>query len=611
MAITNHGAAGRYFGLHAIVISWFLAGVGIGVFLAWQTVSRNLSIRTPRDALVLTSWIAGGYGLCMMGLGVITRVVMFHVDRRDAMPKVRIAAHLPAAVVFFVVFSFMIAMARDGGLWPDSTAVKVILVLLFLCIAWLASWYCCFLLDSTRPSRATSGVVVILFVAATSVLASSSIMTGFSRQNDSQLKIASVPRAATDRRVILLGMDGVEWKVLNRLMAERRLPNFTRLCESSARARTVTLWPTYSPIIWTSIATGVSESRHGVQDFTELHVPGMSRGVQRFHTRPTHLPANVGLIKSVELLIRWGDLRLSPISAVHRRAKALWNVATDAGASVAVVNWYATYPAEAVNGFLISDRNTVSFRGGTYAPLEGASGLMFPDSIANELKEAELAYPRPDPTFILNHPDREQSEKPPVKSETDSINQEFEVDHFAASAALWLYMKYDVDLTMVYLPGNDRASHTFGEYYDFVIDRYYVLLDSWLGRFMDAADENTVLIVVSDHGWSYNPKNIGHYHAPDGVLIASGPGIKNGELQQEPSVADIAPTTLALLGIAVAQDLDGQVIDAMLSDNVPVTTTYTYGSYDAPTPPSALGMDLREDDAQAIKRLKALGYIGE
>ena len=569
----------------------------------------NDTIRVGRDGLVLSLWIMLGYGVVLTPAGLC-----LHVTRRLTTQRGPHASsphgmgQLCAGVVFFVCFAFIFAFVHADSIWPEHSTFKILMLLAVLLAATGAAWACVRFIESIRPSPGMSRGAAIFALLSMVILNGSSYWIGESRAETVGAKITSIPRIENDRRVILLGVDGTEWGVLNRLVSEGRLPNFSRLLESSARSPLATLWPTYSPIIWTTIATGVGESSHGVRDFTELPIPGLKRNVQRLHTGPVILPPNVGLTEAVRGLVRYGMLELHPVTATHRRKKALWNIASEAGASSAVVSWYATYPVEPINGFLISDRNTVSFRQGAYEPLSGVPGLVFPPSLTDEIEQAGHRFPRTDPEEFLNHPQRETERGPPVESQVMSIARELDADHFAASAGLWLYEQYDVDLVAVYLPGIDASSHIFGEYYDFVAPRYYEYIDTWLGRYMDAADERTVLMVVSDHGWSYQSDNFGHNHAPDGVLIASGPGIAAGELTAQPSVTDIAPTILAMLGIAVARDLDGEVIDELL-DGVSVTHTDTYGVYEPPSMDSSETTD--DEGAQAIERLKALGYVGD
>lgn len=62
------------------------------------------------------------------------------------------------------------------------------------------------------------------------------------------------------RRVLLVGWDAADWKVINPLMDAGKMPNVQRLVENGAMGQIATLHPPLSPMLWTSIATGSGRS---------------------------------------------------------------------------------------------------------------------------------------------------------------------------------------------------------------------------------------------------------------------------------------------------------------------------------------------------------------
>lgn len=126
--------------------------------------------------------------------------------------------------------------------------------------------------------------------------------------------------AAAHHPWIVVGVDGGEWRVIERLWAEGKLPNLRRIAERGVRA---TLHTDYgvSPVIWTTIATGVVPERHGITDFV---VPTAQ-----------------------------GDL---PVASTLRKVPAIWTMLTRAHRSVGVVGWWASWPAEEVSGAVVTDR---------------------------------------------------------------------------------------------------------------------------------------------------------------------------------------------------------------------------------------------------------------
>ncbi len=85
------------------------------------------------------------------------------------------------------------------------------------------------------------------------------------------LVMASGCRGAADvapppGKVILIGVDGLEWRVVLDLVGEERLPVLTRLMREGSFGRLETLVPTFSPVIWTTVATGKLPKKHGIED---------------------------------------------------------------------------------------------------------------------------------------------------------------------------------------------------------------------------------------------------------------------------------------------------------------------------------------------------------
>ncbi len=143
--------------------------------------------------------------------------------------------------------------------------------------------------------------------------------------------------------VIWLGLDGLDWELLDRLAAEGKMPNWKRLTSEGYQAKLKSFMPVLSPIVWTTIATGAGPDQHRVLDFQEVD-PSTGQKM--------------------------------PISGLSRAAPAIWNVASAAGRSVGVVGWWATHPAEEVNGFFVSDHaSPILFEGMPRAGVAYPAGL--------------------------------------------------------------------------------------------------------------------------------------------------------------------------------------------------------------------------------------------
>ena len=83
-------------------------------------------------------------------------------------------------------------------------------------------------------------------------------------QNEISAKVTGNPKY---KRVILLGMDGLDPKILSSLMEQEQLPHFSSLSKMGGFSSMATSNPAQSPVAWASIATGCNPGRHGVFDF--------------------------------------------------------------------------------------------------------------------------------------------------------------------------------------------------------------------------------------------------------------------------------------------------------------------------------------------------------
>ena len=83
---------------------------------------------------------------------------------------------------------------------------------------------------------------------------------------------ASLLAVSASARVVLVGVDGASWSVIDPLLAAGELPSLSEITERGVTAELETVEPVNSPTVWTSIATGRSPEAHGVTDFLKTAV---------------------------------------------------------------------------------------------------------------------------------------------------------------------------------------------------------------------------------------------------------------------------------------------------------------------------------------------------
>jgi predicted AlkP superfamily phosphohydrolase/phosphomutase len=125
------------------------------------------------------------------------------------------------------------------------------------------------------------------------------------------------------------------------------------------------------------------------------------------------------------------------------------------------------------------------------------------------------------------------------------------------------------------------------------------------------ADAGTMSILPSNTIVARRPRPRGH-HRPDGVLVAAGPGIRAGVEVGPRSIVDVAPLILYRLGLAVPEDMDGEVpVDMIEPDELqarPPRSAAAAALQDVSAPPADLELD-PDEQAGVIGRLRALGYV--
>src|SRR3954463_8641967 len=124
------------------------------------------------------------------------------------------------------------------------------------------------------------------------------------------------------RKLLVIGWDSADWKVINPLLDKGLMPNLEKMINEGVIGNLATLKPALSPMLWTSIATGKRPFKHGIIGFTEANEDGKT---------------------------------VKPVTVLHRKCKAIWNILTQKNLKTHVVGWWPSHPAEPINGVCISN----------------------------------------------------------------------------------------------------------------------------------------------------------------------------------------------------------------------------------------------------------------
>ena len=405
----------------------------------------------------------------------------------------------------------------------------------------------------------------------------------------------------TSGKVLLIGWDAADWEMIDPLIERNQMPALARLIGNGVRGNLATLQPVLSPMLWTSIVTGKRADKHGICGFTEP------------------LPDATGI---------------GPVRSTSRKCKALWNIFSQAGRKTNLIGWFASHPAEPINGVILTDNFL------RYGPKAGASdtlsaGTVHPPELAAKAAEWRV---RPDSLtaedlapFIprLGEVDWRKDDRP-LK-----LARRLARVATVQAAATALIQTEPWDLMCVYYDAIDQFAHEFMPYhpprmtgvperdfelYQGVMTGCYRFHDMMLHALLQYVDANTTVMLVSDHGYECGHRRPAPgtgkadpeaCHRPFGIVCLKGPKVKQGERLYGASVLDVAPTILTLAGLPVGGDMDGRPWVEAFERSVKPERIFSWEGLRDDQAGLHTAKD-RQDPAEAVaavQQLVDLGYI--
>jgi predicted AlkP superfamily phosphohydrolase/phosphomutase len=259
------------------------------------------------------------------------------------------------------------------------------------------------------------------------------------------------------KRVVFIGLDGTPYTFMQRLIAEGRAPNAARLAEQGSLLRMDSTWPWVSSVAWSTMMTGVNPGKHNIFGFIDRD------------------PATYK--------------QFIPTSA-HMKAKTLWEVLSQAGKRVIVVNVPVTYPPRQVNGILV---------GGFLSPsLEKA---VYPPSYLPTLQS--LGY------IVDADPWKARESKELALQEVNAaLDARIRTLFHLVENEAWDYLHLHVMET-------DRLHHFLWQQMEEGHPAYapafydvYRRIDDMLGQLAAKLDEHTTLLWMADHGFCSIKKEV-------------------------------------------------------------------------------------------------------
>ncbi len=428
-------------------------------------------------------------------------------------------------------------------------------------------------------------------------------------------------------RVIVIGLDAVDWDIVNPLLDEGRLPNMQKIIDGGVTSKLETIEPSLSAVVWTTIATGVRRDVHGIKDFV--------------------IPDSGGL----------------PYNSGMRKVPAIWNIASHFGKRVCYVGHWVSWPAEKVNGYIVS--SFISYNpeeapeanyGGEKFKIVDVPDKTYPPELLKEIQHLvvtgeDVTQDDLNPIFNIDDWSDPDITKNILKETMTYIVPFFyaaDKTHYEVFQYLWRE-KEPFDLIYTYIEGTDTNAHRFWHFYDTTyldevllhwgfdledkdkyvryfgdtLNRQYVWADSQVGRVLENMGPRDTLIILSDHGFGHWRESDDEFckdderhafsgsHSHFGVIMFYGHNIRKGHkiTGPPPDLLDVVPTMLSLLKLPAAQWMEGSPITEAFTDRFNRTSKLKwirdygiedqYGHQNVKSP----------FDEELINRMRSLGYL--
>ncbi|AUC83158.1 alkaline phosphatase family protein [Lacinutrix sp. Bg11-31] len=402
-------------------------------------------------------------------------------------------------------------------------------------------------------------------------------------------------------KVLLLGWDAADWKIIGPLLAKGQMPALKKLIDKGVYGNMATMNPPYSPMLWSTVATGKTPDKHGVLGFLEL-APDL-KGIR-------------------------------PVTASSRKSRALWNIFHNQGLKSNLVGWWPSFPAEPINGVVVTDKfQKVNINPNLKNPI--VEGTIHPNDLVKDLHDLRVHPSEITEAHIL-----------PFIPKAGKIDQEKDqgLQTFAKvmaenvslhNAATNLMRTTEWDFMAVYYDFIDHFCHAFMKFhppklpsipqdlfeiYNDCIFSAYRFQDMMLGRMLDLVDNDTTVIVMSDHGYESGNKRIlkmpkyqaapALEHRQFGMFVAAGPNIKKNEKVFGLGLVDVTPTILHMFDLPVGKDMDGKIALDIFEDVKPPKFIDSWETIEGD-----FGENSKHEkndqlnDQEAMQQLIDLGYI--
>lgn len=375
----------------------------------------------------------------------------------------------------------------------------------------------------------------------------------------------------TNIKVAIIGVDGFDIEFANSLIKEGKLPFLKKISENGFICRYEVKEPRIPAVFWTTVATGSPPEEHNIQAFQSTSIVGIKTPLQ-FKRDPS------GILWALNSLFLNAKIaQLEPISSYLRNSKTLWEIFSEKGLKIGQMNWWASWPADEIRDFSITDRAFEKIKEGLELEMD-----YYPHHIKGDL--------------LLSL----------------DLSEPLQPDFFILSASQKLFETYSPELFMVYLPGLDiqeeknfrNQTETLQNIKNSIleIENLYLKEDSILGK-ISILLKDYAKIFVFDPG--RNLKNRGIRKGDKGMVVFQGYPFKRGSLSDSQIPEKIAPTVLFISGFPISERMKKPSFEAISEEfrkNYQLRIIKSFGKKKEKKIVSKFNKELLEN-------LRSLGYI--
>jgi predicted AlkP superfamily phosphohydrolase/phosphomutase len=253
-----------------------------------------------------------------------------------------------------------------------------------------------------------------------------------------------------DEKILIIGLEGLSPELLTSLINDDKLPNLSNLIKNGTMLNLTSPLPLVSPVTWTSFSTGKNPGKHGIFGWQQCDLDSYK----------TYIPLS-------------NDVK----------AKTFWEIASENGKRVIIINAYLTYPPKPINGIIIS---------GMPSPYLST----YPPELKEELERD--GYKVEAKGYVYT----------PVNEFIEDLYNTVEI---RTKVALKLMESEDWDLFFILFPEIDRIQHCCwkdveenGKHKKEIL-KFYEFIDEKVGEIVKKAG-NATIFIVSDHSFRKSEK---------------------------------------------------------------------------------------------------------